>query len=173
MSFTPPDDVMVIAPVAEHPTMSSILDVRRDDGTRSYVEVRSNGAGRFWATRDPDFVCAVFGRSVFWVDTRDPASAVGYQVNVMETEVPLFVASHDLLLYHGGAGIEAYGPDGLRWRTGPLAFDEIESVVLDGNILRGVADSIDDQMLPFTVDLATGVHEGGFSWEARGIRPLE
>jgi hypothetical protein len=154
--------------------VSSILKIEPYDGVTWYAEVLSNarGDGRFWATRDPYRCCALFGSSVYWFDVRDPRTVVGYRVDYLDWETVLFARSHDLLLMCADP-IHAYGPDGHRWTTARLAFDGIEDVVVDGDVLRGIADTYPEGSLPFEVDLVTGHHSGGFpGWEALGARRL-
>jgi hypothetical protein len=173
--YMPRADVTAFPGFAELPTMSTILKIEPNDGTVWYAEVLSNahGDGHFWATRDPYRCCALFASSVYWFDVRDPRSVVGYRANYFDSETVLFARSHDLLLICSDP-IAAYGPDGHRWTTGRLAVDGIEHVVIDGDVIRGIADTYPEGSLPFEVDLATGRHTGGFpGWEALGARRLD
>ena len=175
LRYMPRADVTAFPRFAELPTMSSILKIEPIDGTAWYAEVLSNahGDGRFWATREPYRCCALFASSVYWFDVRDPGSVVGYHARYFDWEAVLFSRSHDLLLICADP-IVAYGPEGHRWTTERLAFDGIEQVVIDGNVLRGIADTYPDGVLPFEVDLATGHHAGVFpGWEALGARRLD
>ncbi len=171
----PQMDVVVFPCFTENPTVSSILRIEPDVGAAWYAEVLSaaHGDGRFWATRDPYRCCALFASSVYWLDVRDPGSVVGYRTQYLSWETVVFVPSRDVLLLCGDP-IVAYGPEGHRWTTGRLAFDGIEEVVLDGDVLRGIADTYPDGSVPFTVNLVTGEHTGGFpGWDALGARRLE
>ena len=172
--YLPQADVVAFPRFTEHPTVSSILKIEPNDRTSWYAEVLSNvhSDGRFWATGDPYWCCALFASSVYWFDVRDPGSVVGYRANYLSGETILFAPSHDLLLICEDP-IVAYGRDGFRWGTGRLAFDGVLDVVIDGDVLRGIADTYPGGTVSFTVDLATGEHSGGFpGWEALGAKRL-
>jgi hypothetical protein len=167
---------MVLPRLEARPTRSSILHIEPRDTAPWYGEVLSKGNGddRFWATRDPDVFCALIGGSLYWIDVRDPASVVGQRPGATGDHRVIFARSLDLLLVCGTVSIEGYRRDGLHWRTNRLAFDEILEIVIDGDVLRGVATTYPDGSLPFAVDLLTGDHEGGFpGWEALGARRIE
>jgi hypothetical protein len=173
--YLPQGDLIDFPCFTENPTSSLILTIEPHDGAAWYADVRSNtaGVGRFWATSDPHVFCSLFGDAAYWVDVRDPRSVVGYPAHNLGGNEPLFVKHHDLLLFSDGASIQAYDPSGFRWRTARLAFDEIIEFVVDGDVLRGVADDYPDHKVPFAVDLKTGAHEGGFpGWEGR-VRRLD
>ena len=68
------------------------------------------------------------------------------------------VAHRSLILIADYTELVAYGPQGLLWRSGPLAADDLAITRIKNETihLTGFDIATDDQRYPFTVDLTTG-----------------
>jgi len=76
---------------------------------------------------------------------------------VWEVEAPA-----GLVLSRQGLAFLRLGPDGLLWHTRRLSWDGFDEINFDGNTLSGLAWSpVDDEWLPFKVDLRSGASSGG------------
>jgi hypothetical protein len=68
----------------------------------------------------------------------------------------------DLLITDSRVCLEGWDRDGQRWHTRRISWDGIRDLRVDGGKVKGEAWSpLDDTWKPFTVDLKTGVAEGG------------
>ena len=69
----------------------------------------------------------------------------------------------DLNIYVLGTPIdfEAIGATGRIWRSKRVALDGIRSLALNGSVLNAEAYAMEDEWLPFTIDVQTGQVEGG------------
>ncbi len=69
---------------------------------------------------------------------------------------------HGLLLLVSWTGVLAYGEDGLRWTSKRIADDGVSITGIAGGRAEGRAwSSPRQEWAPFSLDLATGRHEGG------------
>jgi hypothetical protein len=68
----------------------------------------------------------------------------------------------DLFLTHNDLWFSALGQSGLAWESERLAWDGIQNVLVTDEQLQGEAwDAVDERWCPFTLDLHTGIAEGG------------
>ena len=64
-----------------------------------------------------------------------------------------------MIVFGDGTELVAYGPDGLRWRTGRIALDDLQIDCVDHDVLR-VRGFFGGRLDPFTVDLSDGRPSG-------------
>lgn len=73
----------------------------------------------------------------------------------------------DLLIFSDATCLEAWGTNGMQWRTRRISWDGIWDLGVQQDRLRGLAwNAIEDREEPFSVDLKTGEVEGGGYTEA-------
>jgi hypothetical protein len=116
-----------------------------------------------WTCPDAAMLCAVAGGYAYMIDTRAPERfhQVGYRP---VTEVrPLVEAG--LLVLASFHSIEAWGAGGRLWQTGRLSWEGVRLGEASATDLKGWGwDLRTDREVPFTIDLATGQHNGGPSF---------
>lgn len=64
-----------------------------------------------------------------------------------------------VLLFSNHLWFDALGPDGWRWQSPRISWDEMQNIVIDGNVLHGEASTPTAEghvWVPFTLDLLTG-----------------
>lgn len=139
--------------------------------------VRPAAGGAFLATcalgfRDPSMpsglyacpnkseLCAVAGGYAYIIDT----SAPEHSTHIAQRPVAKVVgaASAGLLLFVGFHTITAWGAHGEAWQSARLSWEGIAIISVEGNTLLGTGwNMLSDKDVPFTLDLATGAHQGG------------
>jgi hypothetical protein len=116
-----------------------------------------------WTCPDAAMLCAVAGGYAYMIDTRAPERfhQVGYRP---VTEVrPLVEAG--LLVLASFHSIEAWGAGGRLWQTARLSWEGVRLGEASATDLKGWGwDLRTDREVPFTIDLATGQHNGGPSF---------
>jgi hypothetical protein len=113
-----------------------------------------------WACPAPDDLLAVAGGYAYLVNTLKPETCIHLplrpvtQIISSEAEGLLFLAG-----FHEVIAIDA---NGQRWKSARLSWEGVTiSGVRDGK-LHGIGWNMPaDRDVPFTIDLATGAHEGG------------
>jgi hypothetical protein len=72
------------------------------------------------------------------------------------------VVKHGIIVFANFTELVAYGSQGLKWRTKRLTWDSMKVVEVTDDLLKGEFwDIRSESTQGFTVDLATGNHEGG------------
>jgi hypothetical protein len=112
------------------------------------------------ACPDPQEMCAVAGGYAYIIDTAHPERSVHIaQKPVVEIRVLL---EQKLLLFIGFHSMTAWGQRGPAWESGRLSWEGIRISGVEGDTLHGLGwNLMTDKEIPFTLDLATGQHEGG------------
>jgi hypothetical protein len=113
-----------------------------------------------FACPNPDEICAVAGGYVYIVDTPHPERSTHIALKpVAEVKV---LAEARLLVFVGFHSMTAWGEQGLAWETQRLSWEGVRITGVDGGKLHGMGwDLMSDKEVAFTVDLATGRHQGG------------
>lgn len=70
---------------------------------------------------------------------------------------------NNLLILSDYTGIVAWGPDGLVWRTCPVAFNGVEILYSDAEYIYGntLDDDVPNPYAPFKIEVKTGKTSGG------------
>jgi hypothetical protein len=113
-----------------------------------------------WSCPNPDWICAIAGGYAYLIDTTAPETweQVEYRPVVEVRSLP----EHGLLLFAGFHSLLAYGAEGKRWKTSRLTSEGLRlGEVRDGRLYGWAWDMRTDREVEFSVDLATGDHEGG------------
>jgi hypothetical protein len=123
-----------------------------------YGYPQSSGA---YSTPDPSMLCVVACSDAFVVHAEDPNNWTIVPCPPIVDVRP--VPEANLILFSHVTTISAYRANGILWKTEELAFDGLSIVSNDSRTLSGVTDPCPchDEAPEFTVDLATGKHEGG------------
>jgi hypothetical protein len=109
---------------------------------------------------NPQEMCAVAGGYAYIIDTRHPEHCTHIQLKPV-TEVRS-LPSHDLILFIGFHTIIAWGPQGQAWESSKLSWEGVRITSIEENTLHGTGwNLLTDKEVPFSLDLLTGLHQGG------------
>jgi hypothetical protein len=103
---------------------------------------------------DERSICVVQGGGAWVVRSDDPTR--WYEVDAFPVTDVLVVPSHELVVFADFTEAEAYGPEGLVWRTGRVAVDDLTLVEAVGDELRVTGFAGATRHHPFVIDLRTG-----------------
>ncbi|MGA8938886.1 MAG: hypothetical protein WB439_06950 [Acidobacteriaceae bacterium] len=119
--------------------------------------------GVFTCPRADDLL-ALAGGYAYLIDTQSPDRCVHLPLRPV-TQVlpaPLFGNQAGLILLAGFHNVIAVDANGLRWQSARLSWEGITLTHADDHHLHGTGWNMQtDREVPFTIDLITGVHEGG------------
>jgi hypothetical protein len=120
-----------------------------------------------YACPDPKWMCAVAGGYAYLVNMSHPETCFHLPMRpVVEVKV---LVEQRMLLFVGFHTMAAWGETGLMWETERLSWEGIRIESVEGMTLEGMGwDLMADKELSFTVDLATGLHQGGSGPVRRG-----
>jgi hypothetical protein len=108
----------------------------------------------------PDDMLAVAGGYAYLVNTTAPERCVHLPLRPVTQIVS--AAEEGLLLLSGFHTVAAVGADGLLWETARLSWEGVRLGELRGGKLHGEGWNMHtNREVPFTIDLRTGLHEGG------------
>jgi hypothetical protein len=113
-----------------------------------------------FASPNPQELCAVAGGYVYLIDTAEPehCTLLAMKPVVEVRSLP----THQLLLFAGFHSILAWGRDGLAWESARLSWEGLRITGVEGDTLHGTGwNLLTDREVPFTLDLLTGLHQGG------------
>jgi len=124
-----------------------------------FASGRAGGTDRLLSCPSPDWLCVVSGNRAYLVDTQDPDrwELVKGGWPVVQV-IPAKEAK--LLLFAGDTDIEAWGPNGIAWRSARLSLDGLRNLAVKGMMLQGEGWN-PDVWEEFTLDLGSGRHDGG------------
>jgi len=109
---------------------------------------------------NPDDLLAIAGGYAYLIDTQHPDTCL--HLNLRPVTQVLQAPTANCIVLAGFHEVTAIGEDGLLWQSARLSWEGITLSEVRGNILHGVGWNLaTDREVPFTVDLATGTHEGG------------
>jgi hypothetical protein len=113
-----------------------------------------------FACPSPDELCAVAGGYAYVIDTKHPERCTHLPLKpVVEFRV---LAQHRLLLLVGFHQMLAWGEHGLAWETARLSWEGIRLGEIGDDTVTGYGWNLQtDKEVAFTLDLATGKHQGG------------
>jgi hypothetical protein len=113
-----------------------------------------------FACPNPQEMCAVAGGYAYIVNTAQPEQSTHIALKPVAEVKPL--PAQGLLLFVGFHTIVAWGADGFAWETGRLSWEGLRLGAVEDGTLHGFGwDLMADKEVPFTVELATGHHQGG------------
>jgi len=109
---------------------------------------------------NPHEMCAVAGGYAYVTDTRHPEHCTHIALKPV-VEVRVLVPQR-LLLFIGFHSLVAWGEQGLAWQSARLSWEGLRITGIEGNTLQGLGwNLMTDKEVPFTLDLLTGLHQGG------------
>jgi hypothetical protein len=110
----------------------------------------------------PDDLLALAGGYAYMIDTQDPTHCLHLPLRPVTAVLPAPEAGLILLAgFHHVLAIDT-AEAGIRWQTARLSWEGITLVEVREGQLHGLGWNMHtDRELPFTVELATGRHEGG------------
>jgi hypothetical protein len=105
-------------------------------------------------------MCAVAGGYAYVIDTTNPERCTHVALKPV-VEVRSLI-THNLLLFVGFHSIVAWGGEGLLWESARLSWEGVRITGIEGNALHGVGwNLLTDREAGFSLDLLTGLHQGG------------
>jgi hypothetical protein len=139
-----------------------ILAVRPVDGDPWIGTFRGGGYGappaaptQVVGMPDEVSICVVKHGSACLVRTNDPS--VNFELDLFPLCSVLSVPEQRLVVFGDFTGLLSYGEDGVVWRTDQLAWDDLELLGYEGDVLHlSGFDAPANASREFTVDLGTG-----------------
>lgn len=108
----------------------------------------------------PDDLLAVAGGYAYLIDTLAPDRCLHLPLRPTTQILP--APADDLILLAGFHSVIAVDANGLRWHSARLSWEGVTMTEVRDNSLHGTGWNLHtDREVPFTIDLATGAHEGG------------
>lgn len=113
-----------------------------------------------WACPAPDDLLAIAGGYGYRIGTADPAHCDFLPLRPIVSVLP--APSEGLLLLAGFHHVIAVGVEGVRWQSARLSWEGVRLREVRTGRLHGEGwDMFTDREVPFSINLATGAHEGG------------
>jgi hypothetical protein len=112
----------------------------------------------------PDDLLAVAGGYAYLIDTLAPERCLHLPSRpvVQILSAPAFGGHASLILLAGFHHIIAVDANGLRWQSARLSWEGVTMTEVRDGHLHGTGWNMrTDREVPFSIDLAAGVHEGG------------
>ena len=122
-----------------------------------------------FACPNPQQMCAVAGGYAYVVDTTQPERCTHIELKPVVEVRPL--VAHGLLLFVGFHAIVAWGREGLAWESTRLSWEGVRITGIEGDVLQGIGwNLLTDREVGFSLDLLTGLHQGGGFGQPPGRR---
>ena len=122
-----------------------------------------------FACPNPQQMCAVAGGYAYVVDTTQPERCTHIELKPVVEVRPL--VAHGLLLFVGFHAIVAWGREGLVWESTRLSWEGVRITGIEGDVLQGIGwNLLTDREVGFSLDLLTGLHQGGGFGQPPGRR---
>jgi hypothetical protein len=113
-----------------------------------------------WAAPEPDEMCAVAGGYAYLIDTAAPERSQMLPLKPVVEVRPL--PELGLLLFVGFHHLYVRGRGDVAWQSERLSWEGVTVTRVEGAVVHGLGwDMKADVEVPFSVDLATRVCEGG------------
>jgi hypothetical protein len=113
-----------------------------------------------FACPNPQQMCAVAGGYAYVIDTAQPEHCTHLSLKPVVEVRPL--VTHRLLLFVGFHSIVAWGREALAWESARLSWEGVRITGIEGDVLQGVGwNLLTDREASFSLDLLTGLHQGG------------
>ena len=107
-----------------------------------------------------DDLLALAGGYAYLIDTLVPEHCLHLPLRPTTQVLPAQAA--ELILLAGFHNILALDANGIRWQSARLSWEGVTMTSVDATHLHGTGWNMHtDREAPFTIDLATGAHEGG------------
>jgi hypothetical protein len=129
-------------------------------GTFAFGEIIRNGFTGIFTTPDPQRFCVVSHGQGYFVKALTPTE--WEQIRVVPIIDVRCVRAQGIIVFANFTELIAYNQTGVKWRTKRLTWDDLKITEVTDTYLRGEFwDMRTEKTESFTVDLATGTHEGG------------
>jgi hypothetical protein len=113
-----------------------------------------------FACPNPQQMCTVAGGYAYVVDTAQPETCTHIELKPVVEVRPL--VAHGLLLFVGFHSIVGWGREGLAWESARLSWEGVRITGIEGDVLQGIGwNLLTDREVGFSLDLLTGLHQGG------------
>jgi hypothetical protein len=107
---------------------------------------------------DEKSLCVVKAGAGCLVRTDDPTT--NSEIDAFPITDVLAIPDRDLVVFADFTDLIAYGPDGIAWRSGRVALDEVEIIRAEGDVLHVAGFFGSVNRAEFTVNLRTGQSSG-------------
>lgn len=113
-----------------------------------------------FACPNPQQMCAVAGGYAYVIDTAQPEHCIHLSLKPVVEVRPL--VTHRLLLFVGFHSIVAWGREAFAWESARLSWEGVRITGIEGDVLHGFGwNLLTDREVSFSLDLLTGLHQGG------------
>jgi hypothetical protein len=129
-------------------------------GTFAFGQIAPKGTSGIFTTPNPHQLCVVATGEGYIVSANAPTTWEPVRATPI-IDVRL-IRAQGLMVFASFTDLVAYGPTGIRWRTKRLTWDNLKITEVTDAFIKGEFwDIRTEATASFTVDLATGNHEGG------------
>jgi hypothetical protein len=129
-------------------------------GTFAFGALSPKGISGVFAMPNAGQLCVVSRGRGFVVSATDPATYQELQCHPIVDVRP--IPRWRIMIFANFTEMLAYGQDGIQWRTARLSWDGFKITEVTDTCIQGEFwDIRSEQPATFTVDLATGKHQGG------------
>jgi len=129
-------------------------------GTFAFGQVTPKGASGIFTTPDPQRFCVVSKGEGYLVSATTPT--VWEAVRATPIIDVRTVFAQGIIVFADYTTLVAYGPAGVKWQTKRLTWDSLKITEVTDTTIKGEFwDIRNEATAGFTVDLATGTHQGG------------
>ena len=129
-------------------------------GIFAFGKVTPKGVTGIFSMPNSECLCVVAQGNAFIVSVNDPSTWESVRaIPVIDVRC---IVKHGIIVFATFTELVAYGSSGLKWRTKRLTWDSLKVVEVTDDLLKGEYwDIRSESKQSFTVDLATGNHQGG------------
>jgi len=129
-------------------------------GTFAFGTVEPKGISGIFTTPSPDRLCVVARGEGYFISASTPTTWEPVQATPIIDVRP--IRAQGVIVFASYTDLVAYGPAGIKWRTQRLTWDNLKITEVTDSFIKGEFwDILSEAMAGFTVDLATGTHQGG------------
>jgi len=129
-------------------------------GTFAFGEITPKGVSGVFTMPNPHQLCVVARGAGYVVAADDPTSWQPVRASPIIDVRP--IPAHDIIVFAEYIRLIAYGRAGIRWETKRLSWDSLRITEVSDACIKGEFWDIRcESMETFSVDLTTGMHQGG------------
>ena len=129
-------------------------------GTFAFGQITPKGSSGVFTTPNVERLCVVSRGEGYFVSTIAPGSWERVALTPIIEVHP--IQAQEIIVFAEFTRLVAYGRTGLKWKTKRLTWDSLKIIEVTDTFIKGEFWDIHREVTEnFTVDLTTGVHEGG------------
>jgi len=129
-------------------------------GTFAFGQIAPKGASGIFTTPSPHRFCVVAKGQGYLVGAKVPTEWEAVRATPIIDVRP--IPAQGIIVFAEFTRLVAYGESGIKWRTKSLTWDNLKITEVTDTFIKGEFWDIRSEATgSFTVDLATGNHQGG------------